>query len=210
MLEFGWSVGRPAPSEVILTITPHVFVGAYNIKKSGRKVLSSSDQQNFILPSKAFERIGSRETREASLLVSSLDFESFEDYEATRFKVKAVLSIFFICLFRFIMWTKLMKSLFARVQSEARNIRANTLLWLNVVWSFVNIHLTQVLVLLDRKKSVAGQVKLKLNALLSLSDIINYKIPILLYLFWLFIFICEFNKVMIVQIYVEKITWKDG
>lgn len=95
MVEFDWSVGRPAPNEVALTIAPHVFADAYKMKESGRKVLSSSDRQHFILPSEAFANLEKREINTALAFVNNLEFDSFEDYETARFKVRILLFLKF-------------------------------------------------------------------------------------------------------------------
>jgi hypothetical protein len=89
MVEFDWSVGRSAPNDVGLIIPPHVFADAYKVQESGRKLLTASNNQKFILPSEAFASLEKAEIKDCSMLVSNSNFDSFDDYEATRFKVSA-------------------------------------------------------------------------------------------------------------------------
>jgi hypothetical protein len=103
MIEFDWSVGRTALMNVVATIPPRLFVDAYELRESGRKLLASTNKDKFIVSSQSSALLDKSEMKMCSLIVNSSDFDSFEDYETVRFQVSACFSWIVICVSRFTM-----------------------------------------------------------------------------------------------------------
>jgi len=99
MIEFDWSVGRLKPVEVSLIIPPHVFADAFNLRESERKILSSNNNQKFVLPSEDYATLKKNAIKEAAPFINALTFDSFEEYEEARFKVNNLICLLLLSLF---------------------------------------------------------------------------------------------------------------
>jgi hypothetical protein len=74
MVEVDWSIGRSNPREVVQVIKPHLYVSAYSLKESKRRVFVLETNKYWAVLSEEFPNLSPSEAKNAARLLYSNRF----------------------------------------------------------------------------------------------------------------------------------------
>lgn len=92
MVSIDWSRGRQDPLRIELIIMPHLFVDARQMHNTQRKVFDLGNQQRFAIPAGSDLDLDRREIKRLANFINLTQFDSFDSYQAQRFKVSVIMS----------------------------------------------------------------------------------------------------------------------